>query len=60
LRAFGQSTGPTTVLAMDLPEEIEQDGILGMDFLSKLKMTIDFPNGTIRMLKPTKPRKRRK
>jgi predicted aspartyl protease len=60
LHALGSSSGPITVLGMDLPTDIEQDGMLGMDFLSKLKMTIDFPLGTIRMLKPTKPRKRRK
>jgi hypothetical protein len=59
LHALGQSTGPTTVLGMDLSPDLEYDGMIGMDFLIKLKMTIDFPRGTIRILKPTKPTKPR-
>ncbi len=58
--SLGTAVVPFDVFGMNLSHGIYADGVLGWDFLANLKMTIDFVYGTIRILKPTKPRTRRK
>ncbi len=53
---LGLRKAPMRVLGMDVSPNLLAEGIIGMDFLANLKMTIDFPSGTIRILKPTKPK----
>lgn len=39
--------------AFDLYDRLNVAGVIGWDILGKLKMTIDLPNGTIKIPKPT-------
>jgi predicted aspartyl protease len=40
------------VLALDLPPSAEVDGLLGMDFLTQVKATLDMERGEIRLKAP--------
>jgi hypothetical protein len=48
--ALGQERSNLPVLAYTLPAEIGVDGMLGLDFLRKLTLTIDFRNGELSLV----------
>jgi predicted aspartyl protease len=47
LTALGKSQSPFTVLCHTLPPSAGIDGVLGLDFLRGLTLTIDFRSGQI-------------
>lgn len=47
IRALGHERTDFPVLAYDLPAEIGVDGMLGLDFLRGLKLTVDFREGQL-------------
>ena len=49
IEALGQSRSKFTVLAFQLPSTTFVDGLLGLDFLRKCKITIDFVEGRIHL-----------
>ncbi len=49
IRALGRTVSNLEVACHDLPEEGFVDGLLGLDFLRKFKITIDFKKGGIKL-----------
>jgi predicted aspartyl protease len=47
IRALGQERTDFRVLGFDLPNEFPVQGLLGLDFLRKYRLSIDFPRGFI-------------
>jgi len=49
IRAFGVDITNFKVVAHDLPSSLLVDGLLGMNFLKRAKLTIDFSKNVIRI-----------
>jgi predicted aspartyl protease len=47
LRALGHDRSPFGILCHELPAGIPAHGLLGLDFMRRHRLSIDFPNGTI-------------
>ena len=47
MKALGQGREDFPVLAHTLPPSARIDGLLGLDYMKGLRLTIDFPRGTV-------------
>lgn len=53
ITSLGQQRNDFPVLAHTLPPSAGVDGVLGLDFLRRHLLTIDFVNGELRLVAPT-------
>ncbi len=49
LSALGHSRASFRVVAYDLPADLELDGLLGLDFLARRRLTLDFRRGSLEL-----------
>lgn len=54
LSVGGQRVGGMTVLVLDLPNELQVDGLLGMDFLGRFRITLESDTATLVIRRPQK------
>lgn len=49
IRSLGRTVRGLPILVHDLPPEIGVDGLLGLDFLRRYRLSVDFKKGLIRL-----------
>ena len=49
IRSLGKGVRNLPILVHDMPAEIRVDGLLGLDFLRRYRLSIDFKKGFIRL-----------
>jgi hypothetical protein len=56
IKALGRELTHFPVLAHTIPPSAGVDGVLGLDFLRGQLLTIDFPNGCLKLSEPSQER----
>jgi predicted aspartyl protease len=57
ITSLGRTWADFGIVAHDLPDSFEGDGLLGLDFFRGLVLTIDFANGLVGLTEPVPPRR---